>query len=313
MPKVSVLIPVYNTEKYIAHTINSILNQTYQDWELVIVDDCSTDNTFQICQQYAQQEPRIRLFKNAKNLGMMPNWNHGISLCQGKYWGKLDADDWWHEKMLEDCVNILDTMPEVGLVCSRHINIDEDGNVIANSVPNPPDFVLDQVFDFGNFIKLGNDLLQFNIAKQGIGLLRSKIFTELGLFTLLDAGDTEMWFRIGSTYQLYCINQVYHYHRVWNESFTRQKVLKINKLEKNLFDVREAIFNYYYSKGKISSMEYQEFMNKNRFAYNKFLIAQNFKDKKYKQAWLKLWQNLLISPSQTIAFYFRRFKEKIIL
>jgi glycosyltransferase involved in cell wall biosynthesis len=312
MPKISVLIPVYNTEKFIAQTIESILKQTYQDWELVIVDDCSTDGTYQICEKYAAQEPRIRLHKNEKNLGMMPNWNHGITLCKGDYWGKLDADDWWHEKMLEDCVHILDTIPEVGLVCTKHINIDENGSIIPNSESHPPDFAIERSFDFSELVHLGIGLLRYNVAKQGIGLIRKKIIDQVGNYLLIQPADTEFYFRIGAHCKFYCLNKIYHYHRIWLGSDTRSTIInRIGVHEKNLFEVRKAIFEYYYKHHKITHSQFKKFSQNNKVTYNQFLIGQLLKEKKYLQSLKLFWQNLTISPVNTIKFYFKRIKTKI--
>jgi glycosyltransferase involved in cell wall biosynthesis len=311
-PKVSILIPVYNTEAYIAQTIESVLKQTFTDFELVIVDDCSTDNTYEICQEYAQKEERIKLFKNEKNLGMMPNWNHGITLCNAKaqYWGKLDADDYWHERMIEDCVNVLDEQEEAGMVCSRYVCIDEKSEVIPNSEYQFPDFAKNQALSFIPLVQEGlYKMFSYHIAQQGIGLMRMEIFSTLGKFTLLDAGDTEMWFRIGANHQIYALDKLYHYHRIWSENFTRQKVLLTGKLEKNLFDVRKAIFDYYHQNQKITSKEYRKLSNDNQFEYNKFLVYKNRKDKKYGKMFSMLFQNFFSQPQKTITFYFSRLRK----
>src|SRR5690348_472074 len=129
MPEISVLIPVYNTEKYIGKTIESVLNQTFRDFELIILDDCSTDKTYEICSKYATSDQRVVLHRNARNLGMMANWNQGLVYCNQKYFAKLDADDLWHERMLEECYAIMEKNPGVGLVFSRYALIDPDGKV----------------------------------------------------------------------------------------------------------------------------------------------------------------------------------------
>lgn len=311
-PKVSILIPVYNTEAYIAQTIESVLNQTFTDFELVIVDDCSTDNTYQICQTYAQKDTRIRLFKNEKNLGMMPNWNHGIDLCNpaATYWGKLDADDYWHKSMLGDCVGILDEQEDVGMVCTRYIYINENNNVIENSEYQFPDFAKNQALSFVPFVKEGiHKMFSYHIAQQGVGLMRMEIFSKLGKFTLLDAGDTEMWFRIGANYKIYALDELYHYHRIWSKNFTRQKVLKTGKLEKNLFEVRKAILDYYYENQKISKSEYKKISGDNLFEYHKFLVYKNRKEKKYAKMLSLLFKNFFSQPQKTLQFYFSRLKK----
>jgi teichuronic acid biosynthesis glycosyltransferase TuaG len=85
MPRLSILIPVYNAEKFISKTIDSVLAQTYTDWELIIVEDKSTDKSFDVLKQYEAQYPeKIKVFQNEANLGMLLNWNTGIDLCKSE-------------------------------------------------------------------------------------------------------------------------------------------------------------------------------------------------------------------------------------
>ncbi|MDX2303679.1 MAG: glycosyltransferase family 2 protein [Microscillaceae bacterium] len=307
-PKVSVLIPVYNTEAYIAQTIESVLAQTYQDWELVIVDDCSTDQTFDICRKYTADEPRIRLYKNEKNLGMMPNWNYGITLCRGEYWGKLDADDLWHENMIEECVKILDQSPEVGLVCTSHVIIDEQGvlqpETVAQSIP---EFARNKSFSCIDLVKQGPDqFLSFPIMKQGIGLLRRSFFKKYESFKLDRWGDTEMWFRIGAHFQIFYQDKVYHFHRKWSQNFTAQTYQDLDKINAGFYETRKAILDYYYNYGKISNKEFQTFSRKNLLNYQVYLIYKLRTERKYLSAFAKFLYTCCIAPKDTITFYTQR-------
>ena len=93
---ISVIMSVYNGEKYLVQAIDSILNQTYQNFEFIIIDDCSTDNSSHILQEYAQKDSRIKIIKKEKNIGIkgfIKNLNLGISLAKGKYIARMDADD----------------------------------------------------------------------------------------------------------------------------------------------------------------------------------------------------------------------------
>lgn len=98
MPEISVLMPVYNMgsgakEGYLRQAVQSIIDQTFKDWELVVVDDGSTDATTRILADYVAQEPRIRLIKNDVNLKIVKSLNRGIDACQGKYIARMDSDD----------------------------------------------------------------------------------------------------------------------------------------------------------------------------------------------------------------------------
>lgn len=101
MPKVSIIIPVYNGSKYINRTLNSVLNQTFQDFEVICINDCSSDNSFDILQEFAQKDERIKIINNEKNLGAALSRNVGIDIANGEYIYFLDADDYIAEKYLE--------------------------------------------------------------------------------------------------------------------------------------------------------------------------------------------------------------------
>ena len=100
-PLVSVIMPCYNMEKYIADSIESVKQQTYPYWELLIVDDASTDGTVAIVEKYCQQDHRIRCTIKTKHSGIATARNQCIKMAQGQYLAFLDADDIWHPKKLE--------------------------------------------------------------------------------------------------------------------------------------------------------------------------------------------------------------------
>lgn len=100
-PLVSVIMPAYNAEKYIAEAIGSVISQTYANWELFILDDCSTDSTAEIAENLAKSDSRIRLLKNSQNMGVANTRNRGFELAQGEWIALLDSDDVWHSDKLE--------------------------------------------------------------------------------------------------------------------------------------------------------------------------------------------------------------------
>lgn len=124
MPKVSVIVPIYNAEQYIAETLRSVLNQTYQDYEIIIVDDGSLDRSIEICQQFS--DPRIAIVRQA-NRGLPGARNTGIRHAQGDYIALLDADDLWLPEKLVHHVKHLDTSPTVGISFSYSAFIDDLG------------------------------------------------------------------------------------------------------------------------------------------------------------------------------------------
>lgn len=301
MSLITVFIPVYNTEKYIGKAIQSIIDQTYEDWELLIQDDCSTDNTYQIAYHYSTIDSRIKVVRNEKNLGMMGNWIQGVPLCKSTYWCKLDADDYWMPKMLERSIAILEENKNIGLVCSKYINIDENDKPYGEVTPIP-EFAKNNFFSCIDLVKLGpSKMFQYNVLRQGIGLIRKSVFDDFGNFTTLDNGDTEMWFRIGCHYNIYCIDEILHYHRIWSESFMRKNADEnIFRKNKNFFDARNAIFDYYYKHHKITTKEYKKFKNETKFIFNSFLIFKNRTNGEYKKMITYLLQNAFINPRKML-------------
>ncbi|HVX52214.1 MAG TPA: glycosyltransferase family 2 protein [Chitinophagaceae bacterium] len=116
-PRVSVLIPSYNYAHFIEDAIHTVLDQTFQDFELIIVDNQSTDDTEQIIQKYLTDE-RVLYFKNPVNIGLVGNFNKCMEYARGEYIKFLMADDRFHPTLLEKCVGVLDKFPSVSLITS---------------------------------------------------------------------------------------------------------------------------------------------------------------------------------------------------
>ena len=100
-PLVSVITPAYNAASFIEEAIGSVIAQTVTDWELVVIDDRSTDDTFAMAQHCVADDPRIRLLKNDMNMGVAKTRNRGLDLCRGQYVALLDSDDYWKPQFLE--------------------------------------------------------------------------------------------------------------------------------------------------------------------------------------------------------------------
>ena len=99
--KVSIITPSYNSERYISETIDSVINQTYENWEMLIIDDSSTDNSINIISDYCSSENRIKLIKLEENGGAAVARNRGIKEAEGRFIAFLDSDDLWHPEKLE--------------------------------------------------------------------------------------------------------------------------------------------------------------------------------------------------------------------
>jgi len=131
-PRVSIGLPVYNGEDYLREAIDSILSQSFEDFELIISDNASTDGTQFICEHYAKSDSRIRYLRNDVNIGAAPNYNCLISLARGEYFKWAAHDDNCYEDFLAECVSALDNNPDVVLCYpSTHV-IDGEGKVLCD-------------------------------------------------------------------------------------------------------------------------------------------------------------------------------------
>ncbi|MGI0116033.1 glycosyltransferase family 2 protein [Zooshikella sp. RANM57] len=125
IPTVSVVMPVYNVEAFVANAISSVLKQTYNDFELIIINDCSPDNSIQVCERF--KDPRIKIVHHTQNRGLAGARNTGIRNSQGKFIAFLDSDDLWHPNKLLRHVQHLTENPNIGLSFSRSAFIDANG------------------------------------------------------------------------------------------------------------------------------------------------------------------------------------------
>ena len=142
-PKISIVLPCYNGAKMLGSAIDSILAQTFQDWELIIVNDCSTDNTLEVAQLYADKDARVRVVSNEKNSKLPATLNHGFREARGEYWTWTSDDNLLLPNYCQEMNDYLDSHPEVGFVVSDEQHIDEAGNIMyANRMPNNLSLIL---------------------------------------------------------------------------------------------------------------------------------------------------------------------------
>lgn len=127
-PKISVIMSVYDGEKYLDESIQSILNQTFKDFEFIIINDCSTDNSLYIIKQYATKDKRIVLIENEENIGLTKSLNKGLKIAKGKYIARMDADDVALSERFNKQYNYLEKNKNVFLLGTSAMMIDEDGN-----------------------------------------------------------------------------------------------------------------------------------------------------------------------------------------
>ncbi|KQW96252.1 glycosyltransferase family 2 protein [Flavobacterium sp. Root420] len=147
---VSIITPTYNAEKFITETLKSVQNQTYQNWEMILVDDASTDETVKIISDFAKKDSRIKLFKLEKNSGNGFARNIALEKAIGKYIAYLDADDLWFPMKLEKQIQFLKEN-NLHFTFSFYDCIDEEGNSLNRRVEAPINLTYDQLF-FCNYV-----------------------------------------------------------------------------------------------------------------------------------------------------------------
>lgn len=152
-PKISVIIPVYNVEKYLPECLESILNQTFQDFEIICVDDGSTDRSLDILQEYKRKDDRFVILQQ-RHAGAGAARNHGIKLAEGKYIQFLDSDDYFEPTLLEEMYNHAEKFDSDLTVCSSR-KVDDNGNITETGSPNFPINIdkvpMEQVFSRQDF------------------------------------------------------------------------------------------------------------------------------------------------------------------
>ena len=173
-PLISIVMPAFNAGKYIRESINSVLNQSFDNWELIIVDDASTDNTYYIAREYAEKDDRITLFRLSENSGtvQIPR-NKAISLAKGNWILGLDSDDYIEERDLEKLYNRAVTT-NAEIVLHRIVSVNENGTPIGDSIPSH-DFSMDTVLT-------GKEACMKTIGRweiNGNGIFRKELYQKL--------------------------------------------------------------------------------------------------------------------------------------
>lgn len=137
-PTLSIGLPVYNGDQYLAEALEALLAQTYRDFELIVSDNASTDSTAEICQKYAERDARIRYVRQSTNIGAAPNHNVLVTMARGRYFKWASHDDLYAPTLVERCVEVLETNPEPVLVHAYDAIINGEGEIVR-TVPYPLD------------------------------------------------------------------------------------------------------------------------------------------------------------------------------
>lgn len=187
-PLVSVLLTAWNREKYVGEAIEHVLASTFTDFELIIVDDASTDGTVDIIKSYAEKDSRIRLYVNEKNIGDYPNRNMVASYAIGKYLKYTDSDDILYEHALQVMVSAIEKFPEAGFCLCTEFDPKRYYPVMISG----REAYLENFYGYDHFSRA-----------PGSSLIKREAFERVGGFSgRRIIGDNELWFKLSNYYSM---------------------------------------------------------------------------------------------------------------
>jgi glycosyltransferase involved in cell wall biosynthesis len=230
MPRVTVIIPTYNRSELLVKAVSSVLDQSFGDFELLVIDDCSPDDTRSKIEGIG--DSRVAYFRNPENKGVSGSRNFGIERSRGEFIAFLDDDDEWLPGKLEKQVKVLDESPSnVGLVYTGTLSVDlTTGELIETTIPRYKGNVL-------------NDLAFLNFIPTSSVLARRECFTRIGLFdeNLSYGEDFDLWIRISTEFLIDYIQDPLVIHKDHPQTTTANyKKVAVNV--KRILDKHSALF-----------------------------------------------------------------------
>jgi glycosyltransferase involved in cell wall biosynthesis len=283
---------VYNGEKYLREAIDSILKQTFTDFEFLIIDDTSTDRTSEILQSY--NDPRIKIIRNSENLGLTKSLNIGLGLAEGEYIARMDADDVSLPDRFIEEVRYLDDHPDVALVGTGREVIDEEGIFIETIIPP-------------NIVSV-ESLLKKNPFQHSSVMFRKDLIVKVGGYcTLMQCcQDYYLWLKLIRNHHLHNIPKVLSNLRIQKNSISNKKIRE--SALSHIYSIRifynlmkESDICYDLNSIQLSNNEKIYYLNRLAESHR---INNNFKDAR------KIYlQIIFINPGNIISItnYFRMF------
>ena len=230
-PRVSIGLPVYNGEKYLETALDSILNQTYSDFELIIVDNASYDQTQQICREYGAKDKRIRYHRNKVNIGAVANFNRAFKFSSGEYFKWAAHDDVLAPEFLANCIAKLDSDPSIVLCHSKSGCIDEHGELVgiynykARSDSSKP------------HERFGDLIAEHAHADSWVllfGLIRADVLRRTKLFGNYIGSDVNLLAEISLLGQIYEIPELLFFRRSHQQAYSNRASDKKFSIEEEM-------------------------------------------------------------------------------
>lgn len=216
MPKISVIMGAYNIEQYMHDAIESIINQTFSDWELIICDDGSTDNTFKILKEYEKKDSRIKVLKNDNNYGLAYSLNKCIQVSQGEYLARMDGDDISLPNRFEEQVKAMDNNPEYTVIGSDVILFDEEGDWSKSNYIEKPTLM---------------DVFKGPAVAHPTTIMRAQTIKQIGGYNTetdkCHAEDYDLWCRLYEAgYKMMNLNSILFKYRWDKKNYYKRRKLK---------------------------------------------------------------------------------------
>lgn len=234
IPKISVVMPAYNAEKYIGEAIESILHQTFSDFECIIIDDGSTDRTWETIQEYTQKDERIVGVKNGKNIQISATLNKGVGMAKWEYIARMDADDISMPERFAKQVAFLDANPDVGIVWWSMQLFNEKGVIWTRQY-----YLTD--------LEIRKHLFFFSPFCHPSIMMRAELVRMVWWYGLdmVYAEDYDLYFKLGTKTQFANLSETVLQYRVSGAWIT---VSRLREMEKKTMLVRKkAVEEYWYS------------------------------------------------------------------
>ncbi len=249
MAFLSVVIPLYNKENFIKDTVVSVFNQTYSDFELLVIDDCSTDNSYKIVSQFV--DPRVSIISHKTNKGLSASRNTGIKNSTSNYIAFLDADDLWKPHFLEEIVHLIKTFPEASLFATNYEEIIDKKVILAAN--NGAEKLKKHLIILDYF---KNSLQQPLYCPSSL-CVKNKVFDKIGLFneTITFGEDVDFNIRANLNFKLAYSNCKLIQYRTISEN----QITQSNLSSKTLTD-----FDYY-EKEYPSDISLKKFLDFQRY------------------------------------------------
>jgi glycosyltransferase involved in cell wall biosynthesis len=209
-PRVSVIVTCYNYGRFVAEAVDSLLGQTFQDLEVIVIDDASPDNSCQVLTERYADNPRVRLILHEKNQGHIRSYNEGLAQARGEFMGVLAADDFClRPDAVARQVAIFDANPLVGFVYSAYAMVDVESRPFRSFQPFEHNYVRDGFDEF-------RSLMYANYIPHSGTLVRRSAHAEVGYYdtALPHAGDWDLWLRVASRFDVGYISEQLFAYRV---------------------------------------------------------------------------------------------------